>query len=606
MSIASLRGSSSGGGMSIGGAISGGTWGSVLYIDSSGNLTQDNTGNPTFIGFTYFPGGLRVSNGSFDSYMYANGFTAEGTYPVATMGNGQVNANSGGVYYFDAIAEAYATLAQYNYSTEVFSFGPHLTQTSSTLTTLQGVAVIKDDGTVTFYKPSTDSDANRGAALVTAMSAAVAGDKIVISAGNYTINTTLTPLDNMSIVGIGMPTITTNAFADGTPAITLQNDNITIEGLNIRSNTTGLGLHSATPTTISNLILRNLDVQPTDTDANALMFSESHGGGNTMHLITANVYNCKLYSGTSLGFGSFASLQTGSLMNYYSCDIWGATDGYLHKNSDGTQTGVTNIFGGQAYSVLDAVTSGGTGNVINAYGVFANGDQADFYGDDGTVNIYWCVAYHGPSYIVGNGINTANTSPVIGDLDITTGDITFTSFGGAADAGIERDSAAVLAITDGSTGEGDLKVKDEAYGVAWNGSLEVPTKNALYDKIQTLSGVGSFGITIDGGGSAITTGQKGYVTVPYGMTITGWDIFADQSGSIVVDVWKDTYANFPPIAGDSIAGTEKPTLSSVQKNQDTSLSTWTTTVTAGDVIAFNVDSASTVTRVTLVIYGNKT
>ena len=32
----------------------------------------------------------------------------------------------------------------------------------------------------------------------------------------------------------------------------------------------------------------------------------------------------------------------------------------------------------------------------------------------------------------------------------------------------------------------DIIVPDEAYGVAWNGSLEVPTKNAIYDKIETL------------------------------------------------------------------------------------------------------------------------
>ena len=32
----------------------------------------------------------------------------------------------------------------------------------------------------------------------------------------------------------------------------------------------------------------------------------------------------------------------------------------------------------------------------------------------------------------------------------------------------------------------DFSVPDEAYGSAWNGSLEVPTKNAIYDKIETL------------------------------------------------------------------------------------------------------------------------
>jgi len=113
----------------------------------------------------------------------------------------------------------------------------------------------------------------------------------------------------------------------------------------------------------------------------------------------------------------------------------------------------------------------------------------------------------------------------------------------------------------------------------------------------------TIGITIDGGGAAITTGVKGYLEIPFAMTITGWTLVADQSGSIVIDVWKDTYANFPPTVADTIAGTEKPTLSSAQKNQDTSLTTWTTSVAAGDIIGFNVDSAATVTKVTLVIKG---
>jgi len=104
---------------------------------------------------------------------------------------------------------------------------------------------------------------------------------------------------------------------------------------------------------------------------------------------------------------------------------------------------------------------------------------------------------------------------------------------------------------------------------------------------------------IDGGGSAITTGQKGHLEIPFACTITGWTILADVSGSIVVDVWKDTYANFPPTVADTIAGTEKPTLSAVQKNQDLSLTTWTTAVAAGDILAFNVDSVATVTRVTV-------
>jgi hypothetical protein len=111
-------------------------------------------------------------------------------------------------------------------------------------------------------------------------------------------------------------------------------------------------------------------------------------------------------------------------------------------------------------------------------------------------------------------------------------------------------------------------------------------------------------LTVDGGGSAITTGSKGYVSIPYAMTLQGWTILADQTGSVVIDVKKATYAGFPTTA--SIAGSEKPTLSSARKNTDGTLSSWTTTVSAGDIIEFNVDSAATVERVNLVVYGVKT
>ena len=74
----------------------------------------------------------------------------------------------------------------------------------------------------------------------------------------------------------------------------------------------------------------------------------------------------------------------------------------------------------------------------------------------------------------------------------------------------------------------------------------------------------------------------------------------------MVDMWKDTYANFPPTLADTIAGTEKPTITAGIKNQDLSLSSWTTAVAAGDILGFNVSSSDTVTGVVVVIRGNKT
>lgn len=118
-----------------------------------------------------------------------------------------------------------------------------------------------------------------------------------------------------------------------------------------------------------------------------------------------------------------------------------------------------------------------------------------------------------------------------------------------------------------------------------------------YDSLQFV---------VDGGGTAITTGVKGDLVIPYNCTILGWDVLADTSGSIVIDVWKDTYANFPPTVADTIAGSEKPTITSATKNQDTALSSWTTSLTRNDILRFNVDSCATITRVTLNIRVKRT
>lgn len=117
---------------------------------------------------------------------------------------------------------------------------------------------------------------------------------------------------------------------------------------------------------------------------------------------------------------------------------------------------------------------------------------------------------------------------------------------------------------------------------------------------------GALGITIDGGGSAITTGTKGYLLIPYACTITAADLVADQSGSIVIDVWKDTAANFPPTDADSITAAAPPTLSAAQRSADSTLTGWTTSLAAGDYLAFHVDSVSTVTRVTLALRTTRT
>lgn len=108
-------------------------------------------------------------------------------------------------------------------------------------------------------------------------------------------------------------------------------------------------------------------------------------------------------------------------------------------------------------------------------------------------------------------------------------------------------------------------------------------------------------VVLSGGGAVVPTGVAADVEIPFGATITAAALYADQAGSIVVDIWRDSYANFPPTVADTITAAAKPTLSSATKYRDTTLTGWATGIVAGDVLRINVDSASTLTRVTLAL-----
>lgn len=108
-------------------------------------------------------------------------------------------------------------------------------------------------------------------------------------------------------------------------------------------------------------------------------------------------------------------------------------------------------------------------------------------------------------------------------------------------------------------------------------------------------------LTIDGQGSAIVAGSTRSVTVPYQCVISSWSVVADASGSIAVHVSSSTFGNYPTITNMTGAG-NGPSLSS-QSKRGAAVSGWTqTTIDAGSVISFVVDSASTVKWATVVLW----
>jgi hypothetical protein len=142
---------------------------------------------------------------------------------------------------------------------------------------------------------------------------------------------------------------------------------------------------------------------------------------------------------------------------------------------------------------------------------------------------------------------------------------------------------------------GEINVADGS-GAAGNPTLSLNANLKLADLY----------FVIDGGGSTITTGVKGDLPVDFNCTIVQATLLGDQTGSIVIDIWKDTYANFPPTDADSITASATPTISSAVKAQDATLTGWNKTISAGDILRFNVDSVTSLTRVTVALKVLKT
>lgn len=126
------------------------------------------------------------------------------------------------------------------------------------------------------------------------------------------------------------------------------------------------------------------------------------------------------------------------------------------------------------------------------------------------------------------------------------------------------------------------------------------------DRIAALEGGGGGGggkarpqAFFDGAGDVLLVNSQARCTVTAACTITGWTIIADQVGSCVIDIRKATYAGYPTVT--SITAAAKPTLTAATKATSTTLTGWTTSLAAGDVLVFNIDSASTVEQVYIVL-----
>jgi hypothetical protein len=309
------------------------------------------------------------------------------------------------------------------------------------------------------------------------------------------------------------------------------------------------------------------------------------------------------------------SSQVKTVWLYKSADSLATIKGANYYNSKAAEMTVGDII----FAVGDSVpgllsVSSNTGTVVGVVESAGAGGGSPGAGSVGTTEL----ADDGVTYAKIQ--NVSATAKVLGRSTAGAGDVEEIDFTAAMRTVADDASTAAMLVTLGAQPLDASLTAFAALTTAANRYLtfsgaDTPVASTInangisflaaadYAAMRVALGVSSRSIqlVLDGGGAVIPTGVYGDIQVPYACTVTAWRLLADQSGSMVVDVWKDTYTNYPPTIADTVAGSELPTISAATKGQDTSLSTWTTAVAAGDILRFNVNSCSTITRALLVL-----
>jgi hypothetical protein len=99
---------------------------------------------------------------------------------------------------------------------------------------------------------------------------------------------------------------------------------------------------------------------------------------------------------------------------------------------------------------------------------------------------------------------------------------------------------------------------------------------------------------------SLTASLTCFVRVPYAGTIVEWSLVANASCTCVLDVWKA--AGALPTNANTITASAKPGLTDETVGGSTTLTGWTTAISAGDVLGFELESLTgTPSEITLVL-----
>jgi hypothetical protein len=113
----------------------------------------------------------------------------------------------------------------------------------------------------------------------------------------------------------------------------------------------------------------------------------------------------------------------------------------------------------------------------------------------------------------------------------------------------------------------------------------------------------SIGASFDGMGSIVLVDTIVYFRAKSAMTITGWSIVAEgTSPTCTLDIWKIATGTALPTVSDTIVASAPPELTTGNAIKSTTLTGWTTSISADDILAVKVTANTTSTKISLTLY----
>jgi hypothetical protein len=155
-------------------------------------------------------------------------------------------------------------------------------------------------------------------------------------------------------------------------------------------------------------------------------------------------------------------------------------------------------------------------------------------------------------------------------------------------AGSPVTTAGTFAVT-AATGQASHQV----IGTCGSATSFAPCSLTTSD-LPTGVNVRSFGTTFGdtAASAALTSGSVVYFTVPYACTIQAWNITVD-AGTVTFDIWKIATGTATPTVSNTITASALPALSTGTAIHSTTLTGWTTSVSANDIFGLQLKTVAT-------------